>query len=195
MNFLKALGPRPGLTLRRYHRSVGAVAAAAVVMVALTGLAMNHKPLFGLDPQTTPPGRNRGAQTLDLSRAQEMAALAAGFEPGPGTKRLTAVSFDWEREVYIFRFNDPNHTQVVLDAWTGEVYDLGPRRAEWWVRRIHTALGGKVALLTDLAALALLFLVASGVFAIRETYRRISGNRAKVVPLSERRLRRDQGRT
>lgn len=188
----KALGQKSGQTLGQFHRLIGAAMAILIVITALSGLVMNHKTLFWLEPLVDPAVSNRGAEPLDLGKAQEIALRAAGLPPESKTSKLKSVSVDWDREVYIFRFDDPGRTQATLDAWTGEIFDRGPRRAEWWARQIHTGFGGSAALFTDLAAVSLLFLVGSGLYLMREARRQRGGEKAKVVKISGPRPRKKQ---
>ncbi len=190
----KALGLSPAAMLRRFHRWIGAGLAVLIVIIAISGLAMNHKTLFWLEPLVDPAGINRGTQSLDLGKAHQIALRAAELPPESGSAKLKSVSVDWDREVYIFRFDDPNRTQVTLDVWSGEIYDRGPRRAEWWIRQIHTAFGGSAALFTDLAAAGLLFLAGSGLYLMLQGRGQPGSEKVKGISMAVSRRRKKEFR-
>jgi len=143
------------------HLWLGLLTAGVVVLVSVTGILLNHKRSFGLMPDVphVPTGTFEGA--LPLAELARHAAEAVGLEvAATGIDRMDVRPGDGVIKV---RFNDRTVREVTLDINNGRVLDVGERN-DVFLEKLHSGeiFGANWVLLTDVAALALLVLLASG---------------------------------
>jgi hypothetical protein len=171
------------LRLRSYHGRVGMTALLLLVLLALTGVYLNHPDLFGLDP--VPPDRGELLTTSTDSAplvALRKALEAARAEWGEAPVQFVQLREEGARLVYRVRRRGSSD-EVTVDARTGRLVavrgdlqevrytaDGRPQSAQFsWTRvmfDLHTGriLGGPGRLIADAAGLAVLLLATSGVY-------------------------------
>lgn len=151
--------------VRRSHLWLGLITAVAVIAVSITGILLNHPEGFGLvgEVPATPAGSLETALgPLDLADAAVAGADEAGLSlPFPEINRVVYRPGDNQATV---RFNDPQVTEVVVEANTGTVVAIAPR-TEVTVDDLHSGaiIGNRGVILSDLAGVALVVLVIGGI--------------------------------
>lgn len=159
---------RPTRRRRRFARIVfythlwlGVPASVFLVVMALTGIFLNHKKALGLMPAVS---REASA---DVGRALPLSALAraaSGAVPpevtAPGIDRMDVRPSDGLVKI---RFGDSRITEVMVDLHSGEILHVGERNDQF-LESIHTggAFGDSWVLLSDGAAVVILLMVVSG---------------------------------
>jgi uncharacterized iron-regulated membrane protein len=143
------------------HLWFGLATTALLLIVALSGVLLNHKRGLGLMPDVahSPAGPFTAALPLpELQRAAE-AAVGAAAAAG-GVDRMDVRPGDGVVKV---RFNDREVTEATLDLVTGEVVHVG-RRGDVFLEKLHSGeiMGKRWVLLSDLAAAGLLIALVSG---------------------------------
>lgn len=143
------------------HLWVGVVVGALLLVVSITGVLLNHKRALGLMPgvEHTPGAPFEEARRLpDLVRAAEEGAGPA--VASAGVDRMDVRPDDGLVKV---RFRDRSVTEVTVDLATGRVLDVGARN-DVFLEKLHSGeiFGGRWVLLSDLAAVAAMLLVGSG---------------------------------
>lgn len=168
-----------GRFVQRLHVWLGLVTAVGVVVVSLTGIALNHRESLGLGREGPPTveGTGEPAAVLPLyellvraSRAADDAGvrivtLDSTHERANNPGDVNRVQLRPGTATAQVRFNDRRHTEVVLDWSTGEVLDIAPRD-DATVEQVHSGelLGQRGVIVGDVVAGALVLLTLSGVF-------------------------------
>lgn len=149
------------------HLWLGVIFTAALLIIAVTGIALNHKRGLGIMPDVPhePTGPFAAALPLD-----SLARIALGAVP-QGTVRASAAaaaSVDRmdvrPRDGFVkVRMRDRASTEVTVDLTTGAVLHVGPR-GDVFFEKLHSgeAFGGGWVLLSDAAAIALVITLVSG---------------------------------
>lgn len=162
------------------HLWVGVLATLLTVVLAVTGIALNHKRGLGLMPDPARPGpvALRDAHSLaDFERLARV-ALAAGLQgtdaadaradaaPAP----LPEIAIDRmdvrpSHGLVKVRFDDSDVTEVTLALADGAVLHVGAR-GDVFMEKLHSGevFGDGWILLSDGAAVALLVLTLSGLW-------------------------------
>ena len=163
--------------LRATHVWFGALTAAAVILVSVTGIVLNHTEALGWGSQGPPPVSGSGniAEAMpvnDLLRAALREGGARGLQTRNELRRLgpTTGPSDIDRAMFRprtstaqVRLRDAMHTEVVLDWSTGEVLDVGERH-DVRLEHLHSgeAFGQRGVVLTDVLAVVLVGLCVGG---------------------------------
>jgi uncharacterized iron-regulated membrane protein len=143
------------------HLWVGVLFTVVLLVVAITGILLNHKRGLGLmpDPQheTTAPF----TAALPLAELGERAVAAAGLPPEHS--RIDRMDVRPRKGFVKVRLDDPAFTEVTLDLATGATIHIGPR-GDVFMEQLHSGelLGSRWVLLTDAAAVAIVLLLLSG---------------------------------
>lgn len=165
--------------LRRSHLWLGLVTAVLVVVVCLTGIALNHVERLRLwNPPEGQEGIDPGAAlpVNDLLIAAIHGARSEGLAvEGPG--EINRVMYRPERGYLTVRFTDPRVTEVVVEVETGRVLQVAPR-GDQTVEHLHSGemLGQRGVVVTDVVAVVLILLVIGGVALWLRRLRREWGN-------------------
>lgn len=163
------------------HLWFGVLATFLTLVLAVTGIALNHKRGLGLMPDPARPGpvALRDAHTLaDFERLARIALareLAAGVDAGsspPEYVVASAQAVEIDRMdvrpghgLVKVRFDDVDVTEVTLALADGAVLHVGAR-GDVFMEKLHSGeiFGDGWILLSDGAAVALLVLTLSGLW-------------------------------
>lgn len=143
------------------HLWFGVLTTGVVILIAITGILLNHKKPLGLMPEVehAPTGVFENALPLaDLARRAE---AAVGPEiAAAGIDRMDVRPSDGLIKV---RFDDRTVMEVTLDLNTGAVLETGERN-DVFLEKLHSGeiFGDGWILLSDIAAVALVILLLSG---------------------------------
>jgi hypothetical protein len=145
------------------HLWFGVLTTALLLIVALTGVLLNHKRGLGLMPVVEHAPTAEFSSALPLHRLGEAAAGAVRPEiAGHGVDRMDVRPADGIIKV---RFDDRAVTEVTLDLVTGAVLGVGAR-GDAFLEQLHSGeiMGKRWVLLSDFAALGLVIALASGLW-------------------------------
>ncbi len=147
--------------MTQIHLWTGVTATVLVVVIAITGVMLNHKQLFGFQPD--PPDAARtglsGAMSmLELVSAAE--AVAGDQAAASGIDRLDVRP---DKGLMKVRFDDRAATEVTVAIHTGEVLSIGTRD-DVFLEKLHSGeiFGDNWILLSDAMGIALLILLLTG---------------------------------
>jgi hypothetical protein len=143
------------------HLWIGIITTAIVLIVAVTGILLNHKRGLGLMPDVAHETTGAIEQSLPLAELARHAAAAVHADvAASGLDRMDARPGDGVIKV---RFNDAAVTEATVDLVTGRVLHIGARN-DVFLEKLHSGeiFGKRWVLLTDIAAVALVILLLSG---------------------------------
>lgn len=143
------------------HLWIGLLTTGVVLVLCVTGVALNHKRGLGLMPEVDHRPSGAFADALPLAALVDAAGRAAGSAVArAGVDRMDVRPGDGFVKV---RFDDSAVTEVTLDLNTGRVLDIGERN-DVFLERLHSGevFGGPWVLLSDVAAAGLAVLILSG---------------------------------
>jgi hypothetical protein len=157
------------------HLWLGVLSTVALLVIAVTGVLLNHKRALGLMPDVAPAPTGAFDEALPLARLARIAldtvarAAPAGRAPdgdGPpdpvrGIDRMDVRPRAGYAKV---RLRDAASTEVTVDLASGRVLHVGPR-GDVFLERMHSGevFGGqRWVLLSDAAALALIVTLGTG---------------------------------
>lgn len=142
------------------HLWIGVLFTVVLLVVAVTGVLLNHKRGLGLMPDVTNASPAPLTASLPLAELAERARAAAGLGALEPIDRMDVRPDDGFVKV---RFDDPAWTEVTVDLATGRALHVGPR-SDVFMEQLHSGelLGKRWVLLTDAAAVALVLLLVSG---------------------------------
>ena len=154
------------------HLWLGVIFTVALVVIAVTGILLNHKRALGLMPDVPHEPTAPFASALSLDSLAVIALQSAG-EARAGTVQPSAADpararvdrMDVRpRDGYVkVRLRDAASTEVTIDVATGRVLHVG-RRGDVFLEKLHSgeAFGGAWVLLSDAAAVALVITLLTG---------------------------------
>jgi uncharacterized iron-regulated membrane protein len=154
----------PGQQLQRAmfyaHLWVGVLFTVVLLVVAVTGIMLNHKRGLGLMPDVDHAPTAPLAAALPIAELADRARAAATLPVETPVDRMDVRPDDGFVKV---RFDDPGWTEVTVDLASGRAIHVG-RRGDVFMEQLHSGelLGGRWVLLTDAAAVALVLLLGSG---------------------------------
>jgi hypothetical protein len=145
------------------HLWFGIGTTAMLLIVAITGVLLNHKRGLGLmpNPEHTPSGEFQTA--LPLWRLAEAAEERVGPAiAGAGIDRMDVRPGDGIVKV---RFNDRLVTEVDVDLVTGTAFESDSRN-DVFLEKLHSGeiMGRPWVLLSDIAAIGLAVALISGIW-------------------------------
>lgn len=145
----------------RGHLWLGILATGMLVVMAVTGVLLNHKRALGLMPDVPNQAEGPLAGALPLAALAEAAEAAVPPETAAaGVDRMDVRPDDGLIKV---RFGDRRVLEVTLDLHSGEVLEVGERN-DVFLQKLHSGeiFGGWWVLLSDAAAVLLLAVLVSG---------------------------------
>ncbi len=147
------------------HLWLGVIFTAALVVISVTGIALNHKRALGIMPEVEHEPGAPFVESLPLATLAEI-GVRAGTPPGGPTDILKAVNrMDVRpKDGYVkVRLRDRKVTEVTVDLTDGRVLHIGPR-GDSFIEKLHSGevFGDRWVLLSDAAAVALLITMISG---------------------------------
>ncbi|MEX2285318.1 MAG: PepSY-associated TM helix domain-containing protein [Gemmatimonadota bacterium] len=143
------------------HLWLGVLSTGVLIVVAVTGILLNHKRPLGLMPDV--PNEVKGAFENALSLAQLAGHAAAAVGPGiagAGVDRMDVRPGDGLIKI---RYNDRVVTEATVDINTGAVLHVGARN-DVFLEKLHSGeiFGSNWILLTDVAAVLLVVVLITG---------------------------------
>lgn len=145
------------------HLWFGVATTSVLLIVALTGVLLNHKRGLGLMPDVSHSPSGAFSEALPLARLVELAGAAAGEAAvRAGVDRMDVRPGDGLVKV---RFDDRAVTEVTLDVVSGAVLHTGAR-GDVFLEKLHSGevMGKRWVLLSDAAALGLLVALVTGLW-------------------------------
>jgi hypothetical protein len=153
------------------HLWFGVIFTIALVVIAITGILLNHKRTLGLMPDVPHEPTAAFSSSLPLDSLAAIALRAtesASGETASGAADPTRARVDRmdvrPRDGYVkVRLRDAASTEVTIDVVTGRVLHTG-RRGDVFLEKLHSgeAFGGSWVLLSDAAAVALVITLLTG---------------------------------
>ena len=147
------------------HLWLGVIFTAALIVISVTGVLLNHKRGLGLMPdvphQPTAPFAN--ALSLDSLAAIALAAVApAGQERGT-TRDIDRMDVRPRDGFVKVRMRDASSTEVTVDVSDGRVLHVGPR-GDAFLEKLHSGeiFGRAWVVLSDGAAIAIGVTIVTG---------------------------------
>ncbi len=143
------------------HLWVGVVVGALLLVVSLTGVLLNHKRGLGFMPEVEHVPTEPFGSALPLPALARAAEEHAG--PGVASEGVDRMDVRPDDGLVKVRFRDRRVTEVTVDLATGRVLHSG-ERSDVFLEKLHSGeiFGPRWVLLSDLAAVAAMLLVASG---------------------------------
>jgi uncharacterized iron-regulated membrane protein len=144
------------------HLWLGVVFTAALVVIAATGILLNHKRGLGLMPDVPHEPSAPFAVALSLDSLTSIALAATGR--AAGTLREIDRMDVRPRDGFVkVRMRDAGSTEVTVDVATGRVLHIGPR-GDAFLEKLHSGeiFGDRGVLLSDAAAVALVITIVTG---------------------------------
>lgn len=148
------------------HLWLGVVFSGALFVIAVTGIALNHKRGLGLMPDVShsPTGEFAAALPLAELAAIGLRAGSAGEngEPAP-LSHVDRMDVRPKNGYVKVRLKDAAVTEVTVDLVTGKVLHVGPR-GDSFIEKVHSGevFGDSWVLLSDAAAVVLAVTVITG---------------------------------
>lgn len=147
------------------HLWLGVIFTAALFVISVTGIALNHKRGLGIMPDVAHEPGAPFVESLPLSTLAEI-GVRAGMPPGGPSDPLKAVNrMDVRpKDGYVkVRLRDRKVTEVTVDLNDGRVLHIGSR-GDSFIEKLHSGeiFGDRWVLLSDAAAVALVLTLISG---------------------------------
>ena len=155
----------PGQLLQRAmfyaHLWVGVLFTVVLLVVAVTGIVLNHKRGLGLMPDVDHAPTAPLAASLPIAELADRARAAARLPADEAPVDRMDVRPD--KGFVKVRFDDPGWTEVTVDLASGRALHVG-RRGDVFMEQLHSGelFGKKWVYLSDAAAVALTVLLVSG---------------------------------
>jgi hypothetical protein len=162
------LSPALRTTARAFywtHLWVGVVATLLTLLIAVTGIALNHKRGLGLMPDPDRPGAVALDASLPLASLEGRAREALAATGAPSDVAVDRMDVRPGHGLIKVRFDDADVTEVTLALTDGALIHVGPRK-DVFMEKLHSGeiFGAGWVLLSDGAAVALILLAASGLW-------------------------------
>jgi hypothetical protein len=160
--------PRPRSRVRAWawwmfhsHLWLGILTTAAVLLVSVTGVLLNHKRPLGLMPDV--PNEPSGAFEASLPLAELARRAEAAVAPAVAASGVDRMDVRPGKGLVKVRFDDPAVHEVTLDLASGRVLHVGERN-DVFLEKLHSGeiFGDGWVLLSDFAAVGLVVLLLSG---------------------------------
>lgn len=143
------------------HLWLGLLITGVILLVSLTGIALNHKRAWGLMPDVPhePTGPFEEALPLaELARRAEEAVAPAVMDAG-----IDRMDVRPGNGIVKVQFEDRTVLEVTLDIYTGRVLHVGERN-DVFLEKLHSGeiFGDNWVLLSDAAGVMLVLLLLTG---------------------------------
>lgn len=168
--------PRPGATggaaravsraAFHLHLWLGVLGTVALLVIAVTGVLLNHKRALGLMPDVAPAADEAFPDALPLDRLARIAldTAARGDAAGDPVRAVDRMDVRPRAGYVKVRLRDAASTEVTVALATGRVLHVGPR-GDVFLERLHSGEifgGDRWLLLSDAAAVLLVVTLGTG---------------------------------
>jgi hypothetical protein len=142
------------------HLWLGVLLSGVLLIIAVSGILLNHKVRLGLMPEVRQEAAAELSQALPMAELVRLAGDAAPAAAEAGVDRLDVRP---RRGTIKVRYRDRVVTEVTLDIHSGSVLLVGERN-DVFLERLHTGeiFGDNWILLSDFAAVVIVLLIISG---------------------------------
>jgi len=146
--------------MSRIHLWIGVTATGLVVVIAITGVMLNHKQLFGFQPDSPDAARTGLAGAMPMLQLVAAAEAVAQEQAVAGIDRLDVRP---DKGLMKVRFGDRLATEITVAIHTGEVLSIG-RRDDVFLEKLHSGVifGDTWVLISDALAIGLVVLLLTG---------------------------------
>lgn len=143
------------------HLWAGVMITALVVVVAITGVMLNHKKLFGFQPD--PPAAARTGLEGAMSMRELVSAARSAIDKQAVAAGIDRLDVRPDKGLMKVRFEDRLTTEVTVAIHTGKVLSVG-KRDDVFLEKLHSGeiFGDNWVLLSDVMAIGLLILLLTG---------------------------------
>ncbi len=143
------------------HLWLGVLTTVVVLVLGVTGIALNHKRGLGLMPEVDHEPSGAFEAALPLATLAEAAKRAV--DPAVAEAGVDRMDVRPDDGLVKVRFDDDATTEVTVDLVTAEILEVG-RRGDVFFEKLHSGeiFGDRWVLLSDIAAIALIILILSG---------------------------------
>ncbi|MGI9043293.1 MAG: PepSY domain-containing protein [Gemmatimonadaceae bacterium] len=140
---------------------VSVIVTVALLTIAITGILLNHRRALGLMPDVSRSSSTLFTNAMPLAELAIRARAAGG--PVAGNTDIDRMEVMPSDGLVKVRFSDPALTEVTLDIYSGKTLHVVGRR-DVFIRKLHSGevFGERAVLLSDAAAVALVFLLLGG---------------------------------
>jgi uncharacterized iron-regulated membrane protein len=147
------------------HLWLGIVVTVALTVIAITGVALNHKRGLGLMPDVPNESTGRLEGTLSLDSLARIGLDAAAPGQNAAVAQIDRMDVRPRDGFVKVRLRDIANSEATVDIHTGKVLHVGPR-ADVYFEKLHSGeiFGSQGILLSDVAAIALVIVLISGVW-------------------------------
>lgn len=147
------------------HLWLGVIFTAALLIIAVTGVLLNHKRALGLMPDVShePSAPFATALPLDSLGAIARATGAPPSQLSRAQREIDRMDVRPRDGIVKVRLRDNASTEVTIDIVSGRVLHVG-RRGDVFLEKLHSgeAFGDGWVLLSDAAAIALVITLLTG---------------------------------
>lgn len=148
------------------HLWLGVVFTVALLVIAVSGILLNHKRPLGLMPDVAHTPTAEFASSLSMAQLADIALAEVAGRRGAGGDAVSDIDRMDVRPRNGFvkvRLRDAASTEVTVDIATGAVLHVGSR-GDVFLEKLHSGeiFGGSYVLLSDFAAIALVVTLISG---------------------------------
>jgi len=150
---------------RSLHKWLGLALSIVILTLAVTGIMLNHKTSMGYMPDVKHEATGQFSQGLPLDKVVMIAIKAADKKDIKTVKDIDRIDYRTKNMLAKVRFKDTKHTEVTVDSVTGEVLNVG-YRTDVFLESLHSGaiFGDIFILISDVAAISLVFLTFSGIY-------------------------------
>jgi uncharacterized iron-regulated membrane protein len=147
------------------HLWFGVIFTAALIVISVTGILLNHKRGLGLMPDVPhePSAPFAVSLPLDSLAAIALRAVAKPAEAAPTLREVDRMDVRPRDGFVKVRMRDAASTEVTVDIATGRVLHIGAR-GDVFLEKLHSgeAFGGRGVLLGDAAAVVIVITIITG---------------------------------
>jgi len=151
------------------HLWLGVIFTVALLVIAVTGILLNHKRGLGLMPDVEHESSRPFTEALPLARLaaialEEVGGAADGDAASHAAREVDRMDVRPRDGLVKVRLRDASSTEVTVDLATGQVLHVGAR-GDVFLEKLHSGeiFGGqRWVLLSDAAAVALVITLVSG---------------------------------
>ncbi len=143
------------------HLWLGVLSTGVLILVAITGILLNHKRPLGLMPDVPNQPGGRFEDALSLAQLAQRADVAVG--PGIASEGVDRMDVRPADGLIKVRYHDRAVTEATVDINTGAVLHVGARN-DVFLEKLHSGeiFGSNWILLTDVAAVLLVIVLITG---------------------------------